>query len=816
MLDALEAHVVLGNRLPEALAAELHRAPVLLNSAGVETTRDPKGPTGEQHAAVEVAGDLLSSIGSRFPPDASTLGNMSPPCRGDPSPPEVARDQQQSSGPPDTSAGYETSTASEDDRLDDEDDAYAKPPVAAKSLEGDSSSVGTSAVAEDVAELLDRGADGSADEDVASTLGSRQVGSIVQYLHNGQLANSSPPSLPSAAPSATTISDLKQLAQIAARFAVTEVENAVHPYALLAFENYLRPTLKTIASFGALHVSFLGRVQPVSAFRASQATGLEARSRFHLSPIQQLSAQGDATALAIRTGIGNRLLRRPRPILELLGRFDPPAPSPCGCVPEDVVSEPQEIPIDRPLRVIPGLPSILVQTIVGVQPLVSVGNATAALYKSARPALRSLPVTTLPPPGEIDLTPSNLGVDIDPADARSQRWEKHRPRRFFLPGDEQAANQAGYLNSSAKEQSSIDNEAERSTTKTGLMHRLEDLAGGPLPLIESLSEHTPEAPLITSNDELGKLISSGWTPGKAMVRLRVQDSVVVLPQPETDQAETSSAPLATLFPESTIPRFVQDAHGRALDTLNPTALLHAIGHLCTDTTCSSCPAAPAMDSTSELLVPRVFRSPPSSAQLRSAFGEDAELLVDVIKFKSASVDASLGKQYEAYVAQAKSALRQGGFVAWNLMAWPPFKWQRLLLEDFLPDVLKELEAGLAVVDAEGDGDPFHPRPFSAMHETQGAAGAMMRIHSDADSDHAPALLSRYGDYEGGETIYPELLLASAGRGGSIDAFWPGRVLHGVTRVTSGHRSSHDTSQSVGFDLARYWAGEVQAMSDNLM
>lgn len=35
MLDALEAHVVLGNRLPEALAAELHRAPVLLNSAGV-------------------------------------------------------------------------------------------------------------------------------------------------------------------------------------------------------------------------------------------------------------------------------------------------------------------------------------------------------------------------------------------------------------------------------------------------------------------------------------------------------------------------------------------------------------------------------------------------------------------------------------------------------------------------------------------------------------------------------------------------------------------------------------------------------------
>lgn len=138
------------------------------------------------------------------------------------------------------------------------------------------------------------------------------------------------------------------------------------------------------------------------------------------------------------------------------------------------------------------------------------------------------------------------------------------------------------------------------------------------------------------------------------------------------------------------------------------------------------------------------------------------------------------------------------------------------LEDFLPDVLKELEAGLAVVDAEGDGDPFHPRPFSAMHETQGAAGAMMRIHSDADSDHAPALLSRYGDYEGGETIYPELLLASAGRGGSIDAFWPGRVLHGVTRVTSGHRSSHDTFQSVGFDLARYWAGEVQAMSDNLM
>lgn len=144
------------------------------------------------------------------------------------------------------------------------------------------------------------------------------------------------------------------------------------------------------------------------------------------------------------------------------------------------------------------------------------------MFREQGPRATDLPVFELPPPEDINLSASNIGVERPSSKRTAHEWERQRPSTFSLAGEEDASNRNGYTSASPLVRGKTD-AAALQTTKRGLLYQLEQLAGTSDELIDQLSEKIRDAPVISTANELGKLVASGWRPGSSWIRLAVQE-----------------------------------------------------------------------------------------------------------------------------------------------------------------------------------------------------------------------------------------------------------------------------------------------------
>ncbi|CDR36401.1 RHTO0S02e01618g2_1 [Rhodotorula toruloides] len=640
-----------------------------------------------------------------------------------------------------------------------------------------------------------------------------------------------------------------------------------HPYsfASVAFSDYLRPTLATIASYSDLVIDFLGERRVVTAWERKSQRG--SPPTFWLPPFERFQVQRGSLSDDIRKSVAHALLARPQPIMKTLGVFNDPIPRP---EPYETTACPLTPPLrpapDRTLRIFAGVPSVLAQTIEGLA-IPNASSVASATFAHHIASLSSLPRATLDVSHPLDLTPARLGIQ-NPSQPRRD-WDTNRPGRFFLPGEEDVTERVGYEKVGRRARAKMEDEVSGSKglTKRGLLRRMEKMAGGGEKLVEGLSRAVEGAKKIESLKELEQMKKEGFTLGKEFVRLAVSDAVVEIMPPPPASLPSNPAPtvpLATLLPPSTIPLPLSEAYISAQRLIFPDDLMHNIGVICKNDECTTCATArertepPAEDA--PVVLPKLARHQPDdsldevlgvdrrfvevvarvtgSSQLRKqkraratgesvvqAWGDGAAVIRLAPSFRTASFvmwdqvtwsGAKFGERWTGEEDEATGLRVMGGSGTGNGAVWrdstltktlgyifdaygervsPFFQFQRDLLRAIHPHAFVQLDAGLAGHDGDGDGNPFWPWPWAGGHPSTARASAMMRAHLDGDRDGLPAALAHFGNYEGGELTFPELLAASGGGGGSMEFIRPSDILHAVAKVKSGVRWTSDSAQN---------------------
>ncbi|GAA6009986.1 hypothetical protein JCM10207_007506 [Rhodosporidiobolus poonsookiae] len=632
------------------------------------------------------------------------------------------------------------------------------------------------------------------------------------------------------------------------------------PFAKVAFETVLTPTLRTLASFGPYRLDILGE------------TGVEldasALGRWDLRPKEspvyiqtRNSPPSPRFATLVRQAISVALTPAISPLLSLFGRtMDDELPTLSTSTSLDQL---MKTTVDVPLRILPDRPSELLISLSSFGDQLPVFSSALSHYtdsivdrvRTSYFGSNGEKVVIVPISDKVDLSPLIPDSDELPEEkqARARTAARSLPTTYVRTGEEDPTSARGYEELSPKERSQLHGAADEATTKRGLLRRFEDAAGGAQQFGEHLEKAFKKPRRFFSGNALAKEVAGGWAAGQEVARIDVTDAIVMVvhtptddPDNETetptDTTDTSSpSPVLIAFPPDTIPPELQRLYENSSEILYPSSLSHNLGIICSDPTCASCPRTASSETASSTSPPLVKPTlVPSSTKLSVIAKRYGCKTTDLEEIER----GSSGGKASVKLVRLAPHLRRREVIAWDLVNWAGTKYgssartvdpvtrlaarggagkgrggtwvQEVLGETLGPIALlwyarvqpvmrlqgeleyQKLRAGLDAFDGDGDGFPFHPQPWNASHPNKGVV-ANLAAHVDADRLNALASLAIFGRFSGGAVRFPELLLEVAPDGGRIVNFGPAGSIHGVGRVDEGVRHTLDLSQGVGFE-----------------